>query len=79
MADQMEELLAPLMEGGAVAAREHFKTVFGKEVEEFLNEFSQLDLSDGKCNTDEKVTAVARIIATNVKIKGFKGELVTEL
>ena len=72
--DQMEELLATLMEGGAVAAREHFKTVFGKEVEEFLDG-TRLNLSYGKCNTDAQVTALARIIATNVKIKGFKGAL----
>ena len=56
-------------------ARLHFKTVFGKEVEEFVDSDKVLELSYGKCDTIEKQGAVARILATNVEIKGWNGIL----
>ena len=56
-------------------ARLHFKTVFGKEVEEFVDSDKDLDLSGGKCNTIKKQDAVAQILATNVEIKGWNGHL----
>ena len=59
------------MESLAPQARHHFKTVFEKEVEEFLNSNTSLLFEDGKCDTIEKQGAVARILATNVEIKGW--------
>ena len=53
--------------------RHHFKTVFGKEVEEFVTRKS-LSFTE-KCDTIEKQGALARILATNVEIKGWNGEL----
>ena len=56
-------------------ARHHFKTVFGEEVEEFLNSDNNLELQSGKCDTIEKQGAVARILASNVEIKGWNDTL----
>ena len=40
----------------------------------FLDSDGDLTLN-GKCDTEEKQNAIARVIATNVKIDGFSGKL----
>ena len=64
-----------LQEGGVDGARENFKTVFGEEVESFLSQRKSLDFYYGRCNTVDKLIAVARVLATNVKIVGWNGAL----
>ena len=56
-------------------ARHHFKTVYGKEVEEFVDSNTNIHLDNGKCDTIEKQDALARILSTNVEIKGWNGRL----
>ena len=56
-------------------ARQHFKAVFQKEVEEYLDSDKSLDLWNGKCSTIMEQGAVARILATNVEIKDWNGLL----
>ena len=63
------------MESLESQARHHFKTVFEKEVEEFVGPYKDLDLTNGKCDTIQKQGAIARILATNVEIKGWSGKL----
>ena len=52
------------------SAVEIFEYVYGKPPESFLDEDGTWML-DGKCDTN----AIARVIATNVKIDGFSGTL----
>ena len=55
-------------------AEQHAQTVFGKSLESFLGSGGNLML-DGKCDNEEKQNAIARVIATNVKIEGFSGNI----
>ena len=55
-------------------AKQHARTVFGKSLESFLDSHGNLMLN-GKCDNEEKQNAIARVIATNVKIEGFSGKI----
>ena len=59
----------------APGAKQNFEKVFGKPVEHWVDSDKDLDLSCGKCNTEEKQKALARVLATNVNIDGWNGEL----
>ena len=58
---------------GREEAEIHFEKVFGTSLETFVID-GNLDL-DGKCNTEEKLKAVARVLAINVEIDGWNGTL----
>ena len=62
-----EWLLAP-------GAEQHFAKVFGNSLKSFVNGSGHLDLI-GKCNTEEKLKAGARVLAANVEIVGWSGKL----
>jgi len=55
------------------AAEQHFEIVFGTSLESFVID-GILNL-DGKCDTEEKLKAVARVLAINVEIDGWNGIL----
>ena len=55
------------------AAEQHFEKVFGKSLKSFVID-GNLNLN-GKCNTEEKEKAVARVLAINVEIDGWNGVL----
>ena len=59
----------------AQEAKQNFEKVFGKPVERWLNTGKDLDLRNGKCDTEDKQKALARVIATNVNIDGWNGKL----
>jgi len=56
------------------AAVKHFEKVFGKSLKSFLNGYGNLDLQQ-QCDSEEKLKAVARVIATNFEIDGWNGIL----
>jgi len=56
-------------------AKQHAQTMFGKSLESLLNSYGNLMVLNGKCDNEEKQNAIARVIATNVKIEGFSGKI----
>ena len=68
-----------IFEGGSLGAQKYFEQKFSqifsrKTLNSFLDSDGHLVL-DKKCDTKEKQNAIARVIATNVKIDGFSGGL----
>ena len=62
-------------------AIKQFEKVFGKTPKSFVRKCPHsnvnliLVLENRKCDTEEKMNAVARIVATNVEIDGWNGRL----
>ena len=56
-------------------AEQNAEKVFKKSLKSFLNGDGDLRLIGGICDTVEKQKAMARVIATNIKIEGFSGKL----
>lgn len=53
----------------------NFKIAFGKPIEVFLDHNKHLDMSQGHCNTPEKVAALGKLLAANYKIEDWSGYL----
>ena len=56
-------------------AEQNAEKMLKNSLKSFLDSDGSLMLDDKKCNTEEKQNAIARVIATNVKIDGFSGKL----
>ena len=53
----------------------NFKIAFRKPIEVFLDGSKHLDMSQGQCNTPEKVAALGKLLAADYKIEGWSGGL----
>ena len=53
----------------------NFKIVFGKPIDGFLDGGKHLAMSDGLCDTPEKMTALGKLLAADYKIEGWSGIL----